>query len=100
MEPLSKRVEVTLKKGNAGGPPKSESYDLKQFHVGDIISGRIKRVEAYGLFIEIDQTGMVKILFCVMLKFVNISNSMLLAKSFVGSNWTCQILIVIFLVLW
>ncbi|KAH0904849.1 hypothetical protein HID58_044352 [Brassica napus] len=58
-EPLSKRVEVTLKKGNAGGPPKSESYDLKQFHVGDIISGRIKRVEAYGLFIEIDQTGMV-----------------------------------------
>ncbi|KAH0904854.1 hypothetical protein HID58_044357 [Brassica napus] len=59
VEPLSKRVEVTLKKGNAGGPPKSESYDLKQFHVGDIISGRIKRVEAYGLFIEIDQTGMV-----------------------------------------
>ncbi|KAF3603015.1 hypothetical protein F2Q69_00038690 [Brassica cretica] len=58
VEPLSKRVEVTLKKGNAGGPPKSESYDLKQFHVGDIISGRIKRVEAYGLFIEIDQTGM------------------------------------------
>ncbi|CDY69691.1 BnaCnng64810D, partial [Brassica napus] len=59
VEPLSKRVEVTLKKGNAGGPPKSEPYDLKQFHVGDIISGRIKRVEAYGLFIEIDQTGMV-----------------------------------------
>ncbi|KAF8085254.1 hypothetical protein N665_0674s0019 [Sinapis alba] len=59
VEPLSKRVEVTLKTGNAGGPLKSESYDLKQFHVGDMISGRIKRVEPYGLFIEIDQTGMV-----------------------------------------
>ncbi|CAH8272306.1 unnamed protein product [Arabidopsis lyrata] len=45
---------------NAGGQPKSESYDLKKFHVGDMIIGRIKRVEPYGLFIDIDQTGMVK----------------------------------------
>ncbi|CAH8356759.1 unnamed protein product [Eruca vesicaria subsp. sativa] len=59
VEPLSKRVEITLKKEKAGGPSKSESYDLKQFYVGDIISGRIKRVEAYGLFIEIGQTSMV-----------------------------------------
>lgn len=61
MEPLSKRIEVTLKTVNAGGQPKSESYDLEKFHVGDMISGRIKRVEPYGLFIAIDQTGMVKI---------------------------------------
>ncbi|KAL0817225.1 rRNA biogenesis protein RRP5 isoform X1 [Brassica napus] len=59
VESLSKRVEVTLKKGNAGGQPKSESYDLKQFHVGDVISGSIKRVEPYGLFITIDKTSMV-----------------------------------------
>ncbi|XP_024014881.1 rRNA biogenesis protein RRP5 isoform X2 [Eutrema salsugineum] len=59
VEPLSKRVEVTLKTVNGGGQQKSESYDLKKFQVGDIISGRIKRVEPYGLFIEIDQTGMV-----------------------------------------
>ncbi|EFH50735.1 predicted protein, partial [Arabidopsis lyrata subsp. lyrata] len=45
---------------NAGGQPKSESYDLKKFHVRDMIIGRIKRVEPYGLFIDIDQTGMVK----------------------------------------
>ncbi|KAL0900332.1 hypothetical protein Bca101_084293 [Brassica carinata] len=57
VESLSKRVEVTLKKGNA--EPKSESYDLKQFHVGDVISGSIKRVEPYGLFITIDNTSMV-----------------------------------------
>ncbi|KAJ4893416.1 RNA binding [Raphanus sativus] len=59
VESLSKRVEVTLKKGNAGGQPKSESYDLKQFHVGDVISGSVKRVEPYGLFITIDNTSMV-----------------------------------------
>ncbi|XP_023641258.1 rRNA biogenesis protein RRP5 isoform X2 [Capsella rubella] len=58
LEPLSKRIEVTLKTVNAGGHPKSESYDLTKLHVGDIISGRIKRVEPYGLFITIDQTGM------------------------------------------
>lgn len=50
-----------MKTVNAGGQPKSESYDLKKFHVGDMISGKIKRVEPYGLFIAIDQTGMVKI---------------------------------------
>lgn len=61
VEPLSKRIEVTLKTVNAGGQQKSESYDLKKFHVGDIISGRIKRVEPYGLFISIDQTSLVKI---------------------------------------
>ncbi|CAN8259671.1 unnamed protein product [Cochlearia groenlandica] len=59
VEPLSKRIEVTLKTVNAGGQSKSESYDLKKFKVGEMISGRIKRVEPYGLFIEIDQTGMV-----------------------------------------
>ncbi|XP_010489787.1 PREDICTED: rRNA biogenesis protein RRP5-like [Camelina sativa] len=58
VEPLSKRIEVTLKTVNAGGQPKSESYDLKKLHVGDMISGRIKRVEPYGLFITIGQTGM------------------------------------------
>lgn len=60
MEPLSKRIEVTLKTVNAGGQPKSESFDLKKLHVGDVISGKIKRVEPYGLFIAIDQTSMVK----------------------------------------
>jgi len=68
VEPLSKRIEVTLKTVNAGGRPKSESYDLKKLHVGDMISGRIRRVEPFGLFIDIDQTGMVMIYFCEFLK--------------------------------
>ncbi|KFK38561.1 hypothetical protein AALP_AA3G129700 [Arabis alpina] len=59
VEPLSKRIEVTLKTVNASGQTKSEAFDLKKFQVGDMISGKIRRVELYGLFIAIDQTGMV-----------------------------------------
>ncbi|XP_065857406.1 rRNA biogenesis protein RRP5-like [Euphorbia lathyris] len=59
VEPLSKRVEVTLKKSNACGAAKSGPNDLSHLHVGDKISGRIKRVEPYGLFIAIDHTNSV-----------------------------------------
>lgn len=60
MEPLSKRVEVSLKKVSATGAAKSENYDLSCLNVGDTISGRIKRVESYGLFITIDHTNLVR----------------------------------------
>uniref|UniRef100_A0A2N9FCM1 S1 motif domain-containing protein n=1 Tax=Fagus sylvatica TaxID=28930 RepID=A0A2N9FCM1_FAGSY len=59
VEPLSKRVEVTLKKLSASSAPKSELNDLRTLHIGDIISGRIKRIESYGLFITIDDTNLV-----------------------------------------
>lgn len=59
VEPLSKRVEVTLKTLNANAP-KSEIENLSSLHVGDVISGRIKRVETFGLFISIDNTKLVK----------------------------------------
>lgn len=59
MEPLSNRVEVTLKTSNVSGSSKSEISDLGKLHVGDVISGRIKRVESFGLFIAIDNTNMV-----------------------------------------
>ncbi|KAF3441966.1 hypothetical protein FNV43_RR15882 [Rhamnella rubrinervis] len=58
VEPLSKRVEVTLKTLNENAP-KSEIENLSSLHVGDVISGRIKRVESYGLFITIDNTKLV-----------------------------------------
>lgn len=57
VEPLSKRVEVTLKSSNASSTTKS--YDFSNLHVGDIVCGSIKRVETYGLFISIDHTNMV-----------------------------------------
>lgn len=59
MEPLSNRVEVTLKTSTVSSTSKSEISDLGKFHVGDVISGRIKRVESFGLFIAIDNTNMV-----------------------------------------
>lgn len=59
VEPLSNRVEVTLKTSTVSNTPKSETTDLSRFHVGDLISGRIKRVESFGLFIAIDNTNMV-----------------------------------------
>ncbi|XP_022966127.1 rRNA biogenesis protein RRP5 [Cucurbita maxima] len=59
LEPLSKRVEVTLKSVTANGALKANSHDLKRFSAGDIVSGRIKRVESFGLFIIIDNTDVV-----------------------------------------
>ncbi|XP_010557958.1 PREDICTED: rRNA biogenesis protein RRP5 isoform X2 [Tarenaya hassleriana] len=59
VEPLTKRIEVSLKSANAGRARKSEVYDFTKFSIGDRISGRIKRVEPYGLFIVLDQTNMV-----------------------------------------
>uniref|UniRef100_A0A5B7AEH9 rRNA biogenesis protein RRP5 n=1 Tax=Davidia involucrata TaxID=16924 RepID=A0A5B7AEH9_DAVIN len=58
-EPLSKRIEVTLKTSRASSTPKSDINDLNSLRVGDIISGRIKRVEVYGLFVTIDHTNKV-----------------------------------------
>uniref|UniRef100_A0A2P2MJP8 S1 motif domain-containing protein n=1 Tax=Rhizophora mucronata TaxID=61149 RepID=A0A2P2MJP8_RHIMU len=58
VEPLSKRVEVTLKLSGSIAT-KSETSDLSHLSVGSIISGKIKRVESYGLFIEIDHTNLV-----------------------------------------
>lgn len=59
VEPLSNRVELTLKTPSATSGPKSDAYSLNNIIVGDVISGRIKRVESYGLFISIDQTNVV-----------------------------------------
>ncbi|KAK9723955.1 hypothetical protein RND81_05G036900 [Saponaria officinalis] len=52
VEPLSKRVEVTLKLGSNI----SLKSDLSNLNAGDVIKGRIKQVESFGLFIMIDNT--------------------------------------------
>eukprot|EP00262_Sarcandra_glabra_P007984 TRINITY_DN21152_c0_g1_i1.p1 TRINITY_DN21152_c0_g1~~TRINITY_DN21152_c0_g1_i1.p1 ORF type:complete len:572 (-),score=125.55 TRINITY_DN21152_c0_g1_i1:250-1932(-) len=58
VEPLSKRVDVTLKTTGSRGS-KFEVGDFHDLHVGEVISGKIRRVEAYGLFITINHTNMV-----------------------------------------
>ncbi|CAL0321523.1 unnamed protein product [Lupinus luteus] len=59
VEPLSSRVEVTLKTTSGSSKSKSVNIDFSKFHIGDVISGRIKRVESFGLFVAIDNTDMV-----------------------------------------
>jgi len=59
VEPLSKRVEVTLKVADKNSTRQSESGDMSSLHIGDVIKGRIKRVESFGLFIVIDNTNLV-----------------------------------------
>ncbi|KAL3341525.1 hypothetical protein AABB24_025863 [Solanum stoloniferum] len=59
VEPLSKRVEITLRTSSAVGAPKSDKDALSNLTVGDVISGRVKRVEPYGLFITVDHTNLV-----------------------------------------
>ncbi|MCD7455828.1 hypothetical protein HAX54_029751 [Datura stramonium] len=59
VEPLSKRVEVTLRTSSPVGAPKSGEDALSNLTVGDVISGRVKRVEPYGLFITVDHTNLV-----------------------------------------
>ncbi|KAL6540426.1 hypothetical protein OROMI_024309 [Orobanche minor] len=59
VEPLSKRVEVTLKTSSVISASKSDPDSLSHMNVGDIIHGRIRRVESYGLFISIDHTNVV-----------------------------------------
>ncbi|KAL1204733.1 rRNA biogenesis protein RRP5 [Cardamine amara subsp. amara] len=90
VEPLSKRIEVTLKSVNAGGQPKSESFDMKKLHVGDMIFGKIKRVEPYGLFIAIDQTGMVGLCHKSQLSDDRIENVQAIYKA--GESVTAKIL--------
>lgn len=59
MEHLSQRIEVTLKTSSATSVTNSRANDFSCIRVGDIVSGTIKRVESFGLFIIINDTNMV-----------------------------------------
>lgn len=56
VEPLSGRVEVTLKVDSKSS--RSELSDLGCLSVGDVVKGSIKRVVPFGLFIVIDNTNL------------------------------------------
>lgn len=59
VEPLSMRIEVTLRTTSTPKASNNGVANLSSLRVGDIISGNIRRVVAYGLFISIDQTNIV-----------------------------------------
>ena len=59
MDSSSKRVDVTLKKDIDSQTSISDTSSFINVKVGDVVSGLIRRTEPYGLFIKIDNTGMV-----------------------------------------
>lgn len=59
VEPLSMRIEVTLRTTSTPKTSNNGVANLSSLSVGDIISGNIRRVVPYGLFISIDQTNVV-----------------------------------------
>ncbi|KAK2985370.1 hypothetical protein RJ640_029327 [Escallonia rubra] len=59
VEPLSKRVEVSLRTSSASKATKYDISKMSSLRVGDIISGTIKRVESYGLFITVEHSNLV-----------------------------------------
>lgn len=59
LEPLSKRIEVTLRSTSGTKSQNSDIGDFSSLNVGEIISGRVKRIESFGLFIAIDQSKLV-----------------------------------------
>ncbi|WOL03965.1 rRNA biogenesis protein RRP5 [Canna indica] len=59
VEPLSKRIEVTLRSGSMPDKVKSTTGSFLDLHVGNIVTGHIRRIESFGLFVTIDKSNMV-----------------------------------------
>ncbi|KAI3518805.1 hypothetical protein L1887_07619 [Cichorium endivia] len=59
LEPLSKRIEVSLRSTSGQKDKNCDIGDFSSLNVGEIVSGRVKRIESFGLFIAIDQSKLV-----------------------------------------
>lgn len=55
----SKRVDVTLRTDTSTKKSIIDVTVFNKLHVGDVISGQIRRIEPYGLFITILPTNVV-----------------------------------------
>lgn len=62
-EPVSGKVDVSLRKSTASKSQKLDDISYSDLLVGDIIDGQVKRVESYGLFVTIQSSELV----CVVL---------------------------------
>ncbi|XP_047065706.1 rRNA biogenesis protein RRP5 [Lolium rigidum] len=58
-EPISGKVEVSLRKSTGSKSQKSCDISYSDLHVGGIIDGQVKRVESYGLFVTIQSSELV-----------------------------------------
>ncbi|CAM0905650.1 unnamed protein product [Alopecurus aequalis] len=58
-EPISGKVEVSLRKSTGSKSQKVGDISYSDLHVGDIVDGKVKRVESYGLFVTIQSSELV-----------------------------------------
>ncbi|CAA6662870.1 unnamed protein product [Spirodela intermedia] len=86
----SKRVDLTLKSEAGTGPSKCSLSDFKGLHVGDVISGKIKRIEPYGLFITIANSNMVGL--CHISELPDTNSEDIRTKYMVGDSASAKIL--------
>ncbi|CAI0406524.1 unnamed protein product [Linum tenue] len=90
VEPLSNRIEVTLRTSNSRSEAKSQKNDLSHLSVGDKVSGLIRRVESYGLFITLNNTNIVGLCHASQLPGDHVSN--IQSKYKAGEKVTVKIL--------
>ncbi|KAM0907254.1 hypothetical protein ACQ4PT_016250 [Festuca glaucescens] len=60
-EPISGKVEVSLRKNTGSKSQKSCDISYSDLHVGGIIDGQVKRVESYGLFVTIQSSELIDV---------------------------------------
>ena len=85
-EPISGKVEVALRK-SMGSKSQVGDISYSDLHVGDIVDGKVKRVESYGLFVTIRSSELV--CFCTLDRQVVISNWYSCRSLF--RRWACVI---------
>ncbi|WOG99939.1 hypothetical protein DCAR_0519295 [Daucus carota subsp. sativus] len=90
VEPLSMRIEVTLRTSNTPKASNKGIADSSSLSVGDIISGYIRGVASFGLFISIDQTNCVGL--CHLSQLPEENSKDIEAKYRVGERVSAKIL--------
>ncbi|KAH9327354.1 hypothetical protein KI387_007532, partial [Taxus chinensis] len=59
LDPVSGRAEMTLKTQLLTEAVEKGDLDIQEFYVGDMISGIIKRVEPFGIFVTIEDSNII-----------------------------------------
>ncbi|XP_078436680.1 RIBOSOMAL RNA PROCESSING 5 [Wolffia australiana] len=85
----SKRVDLTLKSED-GAKTSSGTADFSNLHIGDVISGKIKRIEPYGLFITIANSNTVGL--CHVSQLPHTNSEDIRTKYVVGEDVSAKIL--------
>jgi hypothetical protein len=73
-DPLSGKVDVSLKKRIDSISEIPDGLSFSDLHVGDIVDGQVKRVESYGLFVTIQSSELVYVVITRLHNFFKLIN--------------------------